>query len=198
VRFRSVIFVCAFSGLFYGHASAASPASREYAMKAAFLYNFIVFTEWPKEALPTADDPMVIGIIGQDPFGDAFESIVPAKGRKIAIKRFGGLSELKRAGDAEMARTTEAGRHCHLLFICISEAENISEILNMVKDASVLTVADTSGFLESGGMINLVVEEKKLRFEISNIAASKAGLKIGSQLLRLAKRVISDRPSPYD
>jgi hypothetical protein len=79
-----------------------------------------------------------------------------------------------------------------LLFICPSEKNNINEIIDLVKNQSVLTVADTQEFLDAGGIVNFVIEDNKVRFDVNLTASEKAGLKIRSQLLRLAKRVIKD------
>ena len=178
---------------------AASETNREYQIKAAFLYNFVKFTSWPGEQAadgnePNAVDsnePMTIGIIGENPFGDAFEPIKDkrVKGRKILLKRFKGLEELRQSKEQ-----LEAVRKCHLLFVCRSQKEQLKEIMDSVKDCPVLTVGDMSGFLESGGMINFVIEENKIRFEINLAAARLAGLRISSRLLRLAKRVLREEP----
>ena len=183
-------------GVFLGtQARAESTPNREYCLKAAFLYNFMVFTDWPKEALPDTNKPMVIGIIGEDPFGDAFEPISEqrVKGRRVLVQRFKGF-EPGTADGSKADRTTEDIRKCHLLFICGSEAARLNNVVDMVRGYPVLTVADTPGFLESGGMANLIVDDKKIRFEVSVVAAGHARLKIGSQLLRLAKRIIREWP----
>lgn len=169
------------------------PASvREYQIKAAFLYNFINFVDWPKEKATGSDNPITIGIIGKDPFGRAFEPLEnkQVKGQKVLIKRFQNLEELKQSSEQ-----IESLRKCYLLFICYSERKKLSEIINLVKDHSVLIVGDMKDFLESGGIINFLMEDKKVRFEINNTAAKQAELKIRSKLLRLAKRVIEEKPS---
>jgi hypothetical protein len=169
---------------------ADSQASREYQVKAAFLYNFIKFVDWQGEETADSNEPIIIGIIGKDPFGDAFEPVKdkPVKGRKVIVKWFKGLEELEKL--SEKQSQIEAIGKCHLLFVCPSEKEKLGEIINLVKDYSVLTVADMQGFLESGGIVNFVIEENKVGFEINIAAAEHAKLKIRSQLLRLAKRVV--------
>jgi hypothetical protein len=176
----------------------ASTSSREYQVKAAFLYNFINFVDWPKEKTADSNEPITIVIVGKDPFGRAFEPITnkKIKNRKVIVKRFSGFAELKKSREnrnPEAQRQIIALRKCHLVFICSSEAKKHKEITNLVKDHSVLTVADVKGFLESGGVINFVIEDKKVRFEINIAAAKQAKLKIRSQLLRLAKRVITEQ-----
>jgi hypothetical protein len=175
--------------------NADSTPSREYKLKAAFLYNFIVFVDWPKEKLADSNEPITIGIIGNDPFGSAFEPIKneKIKERAIIIKRFESFEKLKsptEKGNPESAQEIEALTKCHLLFVCSSEQKDLKEIINIVKDHGVLTVSETAGFLESGGIINWFVEGDKIRFEINNAAAKQAKLEIRSNLLRLAKRVI--------
>ncbi len=174
---------------------ADSKHAKEQRVKAAFLYNFIKFVDWPKEKTADSNEPIIIGIIGSDPFGDAFDAIKDkqVKDRKIVINRFRGLDELEKS--TEKHPQIEAIRECHLLFICRSEKQNLTETINLVKDYSVLTVADSEGFLESGGIINFLMEEKKVRFEINVIAAKRAKLKIRSKLLRLAKRIVEEKPA---
>ena len=170
---------------------------REYQIKAAFIYNFIKFVDWPKEEVAESNEPVIIGIIGKDPFGDAFAPVKDKedKGRKVLIKRFKPIEELKKSGEKDkslLEREIESLRKCHLLFICSSEEKSINEIINSVKDHSVLTIGDMQGFLESGGIINFIIEEKKVGFEINVDAAKGAKLKIRSQLLRLAKRIVEE------
>ena len=201
MRIKVYIFVVLPLALFVppiaARAQADSASSREYQIKAAFLYNFLNFVDWPKERIADSNEPITIGIIGKDPFGDAFQPVRNKKVRnkKIIIERFKGLEELKKAGEkekTEMHRIIEALRKCHLLFICSSEEKELKEIINLVKGHNVLMVGDMKGFLESGGIINFLMEEKKVRFEINVAAVKRAELQIRSQLLRLAKRVITE------
>lgn len=176
-----------------------SAQSREYQIKAAFLYNFIKFVDWPKEKIGDSNQPIIIGLIGEDPFGDVFEPIKDkkVKGRSVVIKRFKSFEELKKSSgedNPESGRKIEALTKCHLLFIC-AEEKNFKEIINSVKDHSVLTVGEVKGFLESGGIINFLMEEKKIRFEVNIVAAKRAKLEIRSKLLRLAKRVVKEDPA---
>ncbi len=179
---------------------ASSAASSEYEVKAAFLYNFIKFVDWPGEETADSSEPISIAIIGKDPFGKAFKPIEDKliKDRKVVVERFKGLEELEKSGakdKSEQHPQIDAIRKCHLLFICRSEEEKLEETINLVKGHSVLTVADTEGFLESGGIINFLIEKKKVRFEISVAAAKDAKLKVRSQLLRLAKRIVGEKQS---
>ena len=207
MRIKAYIFVVAVLALLVApmapQAHADSAQSREYKIKAAFLYNFIKFVDWPKEKMADSNEPITIGVIGTDPFGHAFGPIKDkkVKGRKVVIRRFKGFKEQgssDKKDKSELKRTIESLRKCHLLFICSSEKEKLREIINLVKDDSVLTVGDMEGFLESGGIINFLMVDKKVRFEINNTAAKQAKLKIRSKLLRLAKRFIPGKPSSED
>ena len=178
-------------------ARAESTTSREYQIKAAFLYNFIKFVDWPEEKTTNSNKPIIIGIIGEDPFEDAFEPIKnkQVKGRNVAIKRFKSLEEPKKNSKKdkpELHTEIDAIRKCHLLFICSSEKKNLAKITEALKGSYVLTVGETADFLESGGIINFIMEQKKVRFEINATTAKQAKLKIRSKLLRLAKRVVSE------
>jgi hypothetical protein len=184
--------------VFAPRGQAETTTSREYQVKAAFLYNFTMFTDWPKEKIADGNDPIVIGIIGDDPFDDAFEPVKnkKVKGKDVVIKRFKGFEELKKSGEKDGSQPQpqiKTLKKCHVLFICSSEKKGLGEIIDLVQDNNVLTVSDIEGFLEAGGIISFVMEEKKVNFEINNISAEKAGLKISSKLLRLAKRVIKGK-----
>ena len=188
-------FLVPLAGL--GRAQGDNPSSREYEVKAAFLYNLVKFVEWPQKRMSDPNEPITIGILGKDPFGKAFDPIKdkPVEGRKIVVRRLRSFAEMKQGGEPKAAekdveKEVQAWRRCHVMFICASEQKYLKEILDRVKEHPVLTVGDTKGFLESGGIINFVIEQEKVRFEISTAAAKLAGLKIRSQLLRLAKRVV--------
>jgi hypothetical protein len=198
MRFRFyilfVLFVAQQAAIVSGQNGDNSDLKREYKIKAAFLYNFIQFVDWPKEKTPDQDDPIILGIIGEYPFGDSFEPIEnkQIKGRKSLIKRFEGIDKLKKSSDKGKSKI-DSIRRCHLLFICSSEQDHIKEIINLVKGCGVLTVGETSNMLESGGVVNFLVEENKVRFEINLTAARDEKLTIRSQLLRLATKVIDEK-----
>jgi len=151
-------------------------AAGEYELKAAFLYNFAKFVDWPPAAFPDPNAPFRICVLGKDPFGGSLQAAVTGEeiaGHKLTV-----------AG----ARTTG----CQVLFISRSERDQTAQILAAVKDSPVLTVGDSPGFLEQGGVINFLLEGGKVRFEINNEAAGKARLTISSKLLQLARRVVSN------
>jgi hypothetical protein len=196
VVFALVLFIAATTP----KAEAATVASSEYQVKAAFLYNFIKFIDWPEEKTADANEPIIIGIIGKDQFGAAFRPIKDrvVKGSKVIVRRFKGLEQLEESGEmsgSEQHPQIDAIRKCHLLFICRSERTRLTKTINLVKGYSVLTVADIPEFLEAGGIIRFVMDEKKVRFEINVTAAKQAKLKVRSQLLRLAKRIVEEEQS---
>ena len=175
-----------------------SSQNREYKIKAAFLYNFIKFVDWPREKTVADDESIIIGIIGKNPFGDAFEPIKnkKVKGSNTEIRYFQGFKELKKIEEDNKSgyeNTVKELRNCYLLFICYSEKDNLVDILNLVKNHNVLTVGEIPGMLKVNGIINFLLEENKVRFEINLNAARESKLVIRSQLLRLAKNVIEDK-----
>jgi hypothetical protein len=154
-------------------------SSREYLVKAACVYNFAKFVEWPSEAFSEGESSIVLSILGKDPFGVTLESIrgKPVQSRKLEIRRVDKTEDLQR---------------CHILFVSGSEKENLSEIFLKVSDWPVLTVSDMDGFAHRGGMVNFITIEKKIRFQINVPAAERNGLKISSKLLRLAKIITGE------
>jgi len=175
-----------------------SSQSREYKIKAAFLYHFLKFVDWPKERTVTDDESIVIGIIGKNPFGGAFESVKnkKVKGKDTIIKYFRGFNELKKIEEensSEYENIVEELRKCHLVFICSSEEDSLADIIKLVKNHNILTVGETPGVLEVNGIINFLIEENKVRFEINLNTARESKLVIRSQLLRLAKNIIEDK-----
>ena len=154
----------------------AQPASvGEYELKAAYLFNFARFVQWPRETMNK--NVIVIGILGEDPFGRIIEEIVEgetAQGRPIKIERFTEVPEQSA---------------CHILFISKSEKDRLDEIINQLRGQPVLTVGETEDFARMGGMVNFIFEGKKIRFQINNEAAEDNNIKIKSQLLKLAQIV---------
>lgn len=149
-------------------------APTEYQIKAAFLFNFAKFVEWPPDAFATPASPLVIGILGANPFGTDLERTV--KGKAINSHPF----------EVKTISAPADGTNCQIVFICTSEKKRLPEIIAALKDASVLTVGEMDGFTENGGMINFVIQGNKVRFEINDTAAKTARLKISSKLTSLA------------
>lgn len=154
----------------------AAEATGEYEVKAAFVYNFTKFVEWPESAFPGPDAPLSICVIGEDPFGGALDSLraKTVKNRKVAVKRAG---------------TAEEARGCHVLFIGPMQEDRADRILSSLKGAPVLLTGDVDRFVRRGGMIGFFMERHKVVFEINENAAKNAGLRISSQLLKLARTV---------
>ncbi len=192
---QTVALLALLGGPHLPSAYAENAQVREYTVKAAFLYNFIKFVDWPKEKMADANSPIEIGIMGKDPFGKAFEPLKDktAKGRRIVIRRLKGPAELGESSgqtEAELQRQIEAAKKCHVLFVCRSEKKHLKELLERFKGQPVLTVGDCDGVLQAGGIINFVMEKQKVRFEINAAGARQTRLNIRSQLLRLARKVV--------
>jgi hypothetical protein len=159
---------------------AQSREASEYEIKAAFLYNFAKFVEWPPEASPGANDPLAICIVGEDPFGDILDELIKGKtisGRALVVRR------LKPAGDL---------KGCQVAFISSSEREHLRSVLESLKGGGVLTVGDTEGFAAIGGVINFTMQDNKVHFDVNVDAAERARLKISSKLLSVA-RIVKDQ-----
>lgn len=156
----------------------ADDGTSEYQVKAAFLYNFTKYVEWPQNAF--GDNPtFTIGIVGKDPFGRMLEKTIEGKsadGKEIVIKRFA------RADDVQP---------CPILFVSESEKNKVGKILEQLGKSGTLTVSESDQFLQRGGIINFVIQNDRVRFEINTGAADRAGIKISSRLLSLAKNVRS-------
>ncbi len=152
----------------------AAQSAGEYELKAAFLYKFASFVEWP-DAL--SNGPLCIGVVGQDPFGPALDEVVKGKsyhGRSFEIRRF---------------KPGPESHKCQILFIGALEPKKLRAVLDGLQGAAVLTVGDVPGFCESGGMVNLGLAGNKVQLEINMEAAETAGLHLNSRLLSLARIV---------
>ena len=151
----------------------------EYEVKAAFLLNFVRFTDWSERTRGETESALVLGILGEDHFGEALNLIrdKKIKGRVLVVKR-----------GVDSNNLTE----CDILFISSSEKDRLSSIMAAVKDLPILTVSEIEGFNRSGGMINFIIVGNKVRFEINPDAAKQAGIHISAQLLQLARIVTGD------
>jgi hypothetical protein len=180
-------------------AQSDSAHDREHELKAAVIYKFVRYAEWPKSKFADGNE-IVVGLLTAYPFANAFDPVKgrPIKNRKLVIKELGTFSQLEKLLDPnEPSKEVKALRQCHLLFICDSEKEHIGEILKAVEDCNVLTVGESENFIEAGGIINFIPEAEKPDFEVNLIAAKRAGLQISSKVLRLAQKVITEE-SPND
>ncbi len=172
-----ILWLLGIVSLSFISARAQTPTAGEYQVKAAFLYNFARFIEWPPSSFADASAPLRICILGQDPFGQELRDIANEKtvnGHKLQVTQL---------ADLRVART------CHILFIASSEKAQLKQTFEGLQGAYVLTVGDSKGFVEKGGMINFVLENDRVRFEVNHRAAEQAGLKVSSKLLNIAKSV---------
>ncbi|PYK99772.1 MAG: DUF4154 domain-containing protein [Verrucomicrobia bacterium] len=183
--------------------SLATPPG-EYETKAGHLLNFVEFVEWPAGAFPDAKSPIVVGVMGKDPFGAELDKLQDKviNGRRLQIKRFKGALEFRgeetpgrRRDDLAVKQGKKLAelKSCHILFISSSERNYLPLILKPLKSASVLTVGETELFLHEGGIINFLDGTNRLQLEISLDAAERARLKISSKLLSLAKVIKTER-----
>lgn len=149
----------------------------EYQVKAAFLYNFAKFVKWPENAFSDTNSPIVIGILGEDPFGPSLDLAVQGKtinGHPLIVRTVGNINE--------------AAGACQVLFVCKKPKRNLVQLIAALRHAGILTVGDTEHFIDAGGMINFVSDDSKVRFEINDLEARRAGLTISSKLLSVAQK----------
>jgi hypothetical protein len=155
-------------------ASAQAPVPEEDA-KAAFLYNFAKFVDWPDDAFAAANEPFLVGVVGDDAFAAVLDRVLHGKvvrDRPLAVRRIARPDDL-------------AG--CHVVFVGDGR---LPEVFQAVASRPILTVGQRDDFATKGGMIGFLVQDQKLRFEVNLDAAERANLRISSQLLKLATRVI--------
>jgi len=153
--------------------AAADAPSREFQLKAAYIYNFAQFIEWPERAFAKADSPLVITVLGDSPFGNALDQVTKGRavrGHEITVR---------------YVQQPNAVGQTHILFVAPPHSQNPAEILRGLN--GVLTIADSDSFMTAGGLIRFFSEDNKLRFEINATAAEKGGLKVSAKLLQLAK-----------
>jgi len=147
----------------------------EYQLKAVFLFNFAQFVEWPPESFPEAQTPLVIGVLGEDPFGAYLDETVRGEtvnNRSLVVHRYRRVEEIET---------------CHVLFISRSEEDRLEQILTSLKGRNILTVGDMTDFARRGGMIRFLIEKNKIRLRVNLAATKDANLVISSKLLRPAE-----------
>ena len=158
--------------------SAQANALSEYQVKAAFLFHFAQFVEWPEQAFNNASGPLTYCTVGDDPFQGILDASLRGKTlgtHPLRVQHFQHRQEIQ---------------GCQVLFIGTGERKLLPSILADVKENFVLTVGESEDFVQEGGMIGFKLEESKIRFDINLEAAQKAKLRISSRLLALAKNVI--------
>jgi hypothetical protein len=168
-----LILILWMGGMWCAQAGAAE--IDEYQVKAAFLFNFAKFVEWPAQAFKSAGSPIEICVLGPNPFGFSLANAVEGKvvGNRQFVVR--DVRDAQQAGD------------CHILFVSAAAWIRSQAHLGEIKKCCVLTVGETGEFIPRGGMINLRLEDARVRVEINPDAAARAGLRISSKLLSLAE-----------
>jgi hypothetical protein len=152
-------------------------------VKAAYLYNFGRFIEWPR-VVTAKSGPFTVCVLGQDPFGSTLDATMAGEtiaGRNVVAKRIS---------------TPEESVNCQILFLSAAEAGRLNKIVEGLDKAAVLTVSDMPQFAQRGGMIQFVLEGNRVRFEVNLIATQHAGLTLSSDLLRVATAVRRNSPGP--
>jgi hypothetical protein len=149
----------------------------EYEVKAAYLYNFAKFVEWPAASFPRDSTPLTICIVGKSPINEIIESLTgkTIKNRRLVIRQYSKIEDLG---------------ECQILFINAAAKTSLTQLLTATSSRAILTVSDSKGFVSSGGTIEFVPAGDKIRFEINNQTALRGNLKISSHLLRLATTVL--------
>ena len=184
-RFSIAAILLCLCAVATARAGEAKPSVRtEYDIKAAFLYKFALFVEWPAATFAADDSPFTVGVLGDDPFGSRLEAVVGGKkvrGRPIRFRRFTAIEQVLSAP-------------CQLLFVSTSERDRVSRIVSALEASPILTLGDTDGYAEAGVAINLVVLDHGVKFEINPAAVKRAQLRIPSQLMDLALATKQRRP----
>jgi hypothetical protein len=153
----------------------AGDSAPEYEVKAAFIANFAKFVEWPTARVPAPGSALILAILGDDPFGG---SLSEAVGSKLVAGHPLEVRHVTNARDAAGA---------HVVFIAESERPRLPSILRELQQAPVLTVGDSDGYGAAGVIINLYVDRRRVRFEVNQAAAARAGLRLSAQLLAIAR-----------
>jgi len=149
----------------------------EYQVKAAYIYYFTTYVDWPPDTFSRSGDALVVGVLGEDPFGSILDDTLRGKSvgsRRLVVKRIGNIKE---------------ARECHILFISASERDRLATIFKGLDGAAILTVGEVDHFASRGGQIAFRMEDKKVRFDINVTAVERARLKISAQLMKLGRIV---------
>jgi len=166
---------CIYLLTFAANHTFAQSKAEEYQVKAVFLYNFTQFIDWPEKAFKSPDEPFIIGIMGDDPFGNYIDRTV--EGELIGTHPI----KIKRCHDLRSALS------CHILYINSFDREWLRTILNSVSEKNILTVSDDPSFNNLGGIIRFYTEDNKIRLQINLPRSKEAELSISSKLLSVAK-----------
>lgn len=161
--------------------SAQVSTTREYQIKAAFLFNFTQFVEWPSRSFPTSQSPAVIGILGTNPFGNYLEETIAGESinkHPLTIQHFNSVDDIA---------------NCQVLFVNIQDKNQLQIIIEKLKGKNILTISDANGFSKLGGMIRLYTKNDKINIQVNLEAAKAEDLVISSKLLKLAEIVKTDK-----
>jgi len=156
---------------------AGADSALEYRVKAAFLYNFAKFVDWPEGAFANDEDPVNLCLVGRDPFGDVLDRTLKGRtvnGREVVVHR---------------DKAAWAAGRCHIVFVGSTPGEPLARVMQLVGETGVLSVGESDAFYDLGGIIRFLVQDGKVRFDVNAREAEAAGLRVSSQLLKLARMV---------
>lgn len=159
----------------------AQTPSQEHQIKAIFLFNFTQFVEWPVNSFPNPETPLVIGILGKNPFGSYLKETVSnekVNSHPLVVQYYASTEEIK---------------NCHVLFVNLDGTGKQEQAIASIKGKSILTVSDGNSFLKQGGIIRFFTKNNKIQLQINPEAAKAADLTISSKLLRLAEIVVPEK-----
>jgi hypothetical protein len=163
--------------------AADQPESLEFPVKASYLYKFAPFVEWPAGTFASPTSPIVLCVVGMDPFGDVLD-------RAVAGERVGERPIIVRR-----LRVVDRNSGCHIMYISGSPEQSVGAALQAVERAPVLTITDARHPSSGTGIVHFVIQERRVRFQIDDMAAAQSGIKISSKLLNLA---VSVKPRAED
>ena len=175
LRSTSVSVAIVLAILAVGTAAAAGERLPEYEVKAAFLYKLSLFVHWPESAFPDTGDPVVVGVLGRDPFGTVIDRTLEGKalrGRRLELRRYPRLEDLD---------------FCHILFIGSRDRAHVRRALDRVKGKPILTIGEADDFVADGGVLQFLTKRGTVRFRIGAESARRTGLNISAKLLHLSE-----------
>jgi hypothetical protein len=173
------LFVVSLGVMVGRRAVARGGETSEYPVKAAFIYNFVQFVEWPTSAFGgDAKAPLEIAIVGNDPFNGMLDRLVAGKivnGHPVVVRHF--------------ATANDARQPCHVMFVSAQSQEQFAPTIQKLGRANMLTIGETDKFLDAGGIIRIYTDDNHIRFDVNRGSAERAGLHVSAKLLKLAKNV---------
>jgi len=178
IAYSRLSILLVFCNVFF---TTAQISTREYQVKAAFLFNFSQFVEWPAQSFSNPESRAVIGILGKDPFDSNLEEIIVGETinkHPLVIQHFKNVDEIT---------------NCQILFINISDKNQLRLLIEKLKGKNILTISDVNGFAKMGGMVRLYIKDDKINIQINLDAIKEENLGISSKLLKLAEIVKTDK-----